>query len=89
MPTFYVDNIDIEPGDFLDSCSESEIEKLIEYLTEDGRINSSVVLLSENNLSATDDIFEEHLNVLHGKKHMLTNEEEETIIRIASKFRYL
>jgi len=89
MPTFYVDNIDIEPGDFLDYCSESEIEKLIEYLTEDGRINSSVVLLSENNLSATDDIFEEHLNALHGKKHMLTNEEEETIIRIASKFRYL
>ena len=90
MPTFYSDaDVDVEVQEFVDSCSKSEIKELIEYLVEEGHINQSAVPSSKSAPSATDDVFEEHLNCLHGRRHMLTNEEEETIIKIASKFRYL
>lgn len=89
MPTFQADDIDIEPSEFLDSCDKSEIKEIIEYLVEDGHISNTALLSGQKKPSVGDSIFEEHLTALHGRRHMLTNEEEEIIIKIASKFRYL
>jgi hypothetical protein len=90
MPTFSAEDIDIDPSEFLDSCDKSEIREIIEYLVEDGHIKKDRVISTPNSsVSVDEDLFEEHLNALHGRRHMLSNEEEETIIRIASKFRYL
>ena len=91
MPTFYSEEIDVSPDEFLSACDKEEIKEIIDALVEDGYIRKNDVLSSDgkSTLSASEDIFEEHLNALHGRLHMLTNEEEETIIKIASKFRYL
>lgn len=91
MPTFYSEEIDVSPDEFLSACDKEEIKEVIDTLIEEGYIRKSDVLSSDgkSTLSVSEDIFEEHLNALHGKRHMLTNEEEEIITKIASKFRYL
>lgn len=38
MPTFYAEDIDVDPDEFVSSCSSSEIEELIDALVEDGHI---------------------------------------------------
>lgn len=91
MPTFYADDIDVSPGEFLDSCDSSDIRELIDALIEDGHIKKTSVEANSpgSRLSVDETIFEEHLSSLQGRRHMLTTEEEQTIIKIASKFRYL
>lgn len=87
MPSFSTDDIDIEPSDFIDSCSRREISELIDCLIEDGYIKpNSIVTNNKNAMSANEDIFEDHLNSLHGKYVMLTQEEEELITKIAKRF---
>lgn len=89
MPTFYSEDIDIEPSEFVDSCSKSDIKELIDILIDEGHISPASKLTKNNALSASDEIFEEYLNGLHGKRHLLTTQEEEIITNIAAKFRYL
>ena len=35
MPSFYVDDIDIDPDDYVSSCSSSEIDELIKELEDE------------------------------------------------------
>ena len=42
-----------------------------------------------NITTPAEEIFEKHLSSLHGKRHLLSNEEEDIIMKIASKFLYL
>ena len=88
MPSFYVDDVDIDVDEFLSACSKSEKERLVEYLAEDGYVLKNQLESSER-MSAAEEIFEDHLLALRGKWNLLTNEEEETIIKIAKKFLYL
>lgn len=85
MPTFYAEDIDIDVDEFLSSCSSDEIEEIIEALIEDGYI-SKQHREKYASLSATESEFEEALNKLHGKWNMLTQEEEQAILKIASRF---
>lgn len=87
MPSFYVDDVDIDVDEFLSACSEREREDLIKALIEDGYLNKKDVTPSPG-LSVGEEIFEEHLNAIHGKWHRLTPEEEEVIIKIGKKFIY-
>ncbi len=87
MPSFYVDDVDIDVDEFLSACSEREREDLIKALIEDGYLNKKDVTPSPV-LSVGEEIFEEHLNAIHGKWHRLTPEEEEVIIKIGKKFIY-
>ena len=87
MPSFYVDDVDIDVDEFLSACTESEKEDLIKALVEDGYINKSDTIPSPT-LSLGEKMFEEHLNAIHGKYHRLTPEEEEVIMKIGKKFIY-
>lgn len=85
MPTFYAEDVDIDVDEFLSSCSSDEIEEIIEALIEDGHI-SEQHREKYTLLSATESQFEEALNKLHNKWNMLTQEEEQAILKIASRF---
>jgi len=84
MPTFYAEDIDIDPSDFVDACSRQEIQELIDVLIEDGYINRSAVDSREDNVM--DITYKEALDKLQDKRIYLTLEEEQFIINLANKF---
>jgi hypothetical protein len=86
MPEFYVEDIDIDPSEFIDACSKREIEELIDALTEDGYIVKPInsVPLEDKNL--LDEEWDEVIGKLAGRGRLrLTNEEEEIIRKIANR----
>ena len=84
MPDFYIDDLDISPGDFVDACSDREIIQLVEILIEDGYINRNSFIELDNK-TADEQIFAESLVKLSENKHRLTKEEEEIIKLIANR----
>ena len=58
MPVFYIDSMDIDPGEFLDNCGRGEREELIDLLVKDG-----YVLLPEGNLIGSQ-LENEHMEVV-------------------------
>lgn len=84
MPTFYPEDVDIDPSEFVDGCNKHEIEELINILIEGGHIKPTSG--TEKVASGVESIFEEHLNALHGKWNVLTQEEESIIMNIAKRF---
>lgn len=86
MPTFECDNIYITPEEFVSSCSKIERNKLINVLKEYGYI---IVDTSNGNdrITNLEETFENHLDSLRGKWNRLTQEDEETILKIAKKFK--
>jgi hypothetical protein len=80
MPTFDSEEIDITPEDFVDECSSSEIQELVDYLTEQGHIKQ------EEQMCIPESEIEEALNKLHGKYRNLSTEEENIIKKIANRF---
>jgi anaerobic ribonucleoside-triphosphate reductase len=87
MPTYYVEDIDIDPGDFVDSCNRQEIEELVKTLIEDGHISRTAIKQvgsqEENTLDIT---YREALDKLYYKRIYLTLEEEQSIINLANKY---
>ena len=83
MPDFYIDDLDISPGDFVDACSDREITQLIEILIEDGYISKESLLNSEGTYDDTS--YTEALVKLSDSRLRLTNEEEEIIKKIANR----
>ena len=86
MPEFYVEDLDIDPSDFVSACSKREIEELIDALTEDGYIVKPInsVPLEDKNL--LDEEWDEVIAKLAGRGRLrLTNEEEEIIRKIANR----
>lgn len=86
MPSFTPEDLDISPSEFVQACSKREREKLIEYLSTNGFIELCDKTPSTR-ISAPESIFEESLNALHDKWNMLSSEEEEIIMKIASRFK--
>ena len=84
MPTFYSEDIDIDPDDFVSSCSSYEIKELIKALIEDGHINDPYVKRKDN-ISITEESFNECLDKLSANYLQLTLEEEEVIRNIAKR----
>lgn len=90
MPDFTPDDLDISPGEFVDSCNSREINQLIEVLIEDGHIQSNQLNkygVSKSNLN--DEIFWESLETLSKCRDLLTLEEEDFINNLANKFKHL
>jgi hypothetical protein len=86
MPEFYVEDLDIDPSDFVSACSKREIEELIDALTEDGYIVKPInsVPLEDKNL--LDEEWDGVIGKLAGRGRLrLTNEEEEIIRKIANR----
>lgn len=85
MPDFYIDSLDISPGEFVDACSKTEIDELISALYDTGYITSKSILENNNDLSVNDEIFFEVLVKLSNSRHLLTKTEEEIIKSIADR----
>lgn len=89
MPTFYTEELDIEVDEYLSACNNQDKEEIIdilieeEYLKKDCRLNQQS---KQYNYSISEANFEESLDRLRGKWNMLTSEEEQLIIKIASRF---
>lgn len=87
MPDFST-SIDIEPWEYVDDCSKSEIKELINILISEGHLNDDALKVNESNdvTYNNDDEFDENLQRLYGKRHLLSIEEENIINKIASRF---
>lgn len=85
MPSFYVDDVDISVSEFVNACNRKEKDDLIKTLKINGYLDVDQ-LPSPSKMSTSEQIFEDHLTVLHGKWNRLSNEEEEIIMNIAKKF---
>jgi hypothetical protein len=91
MPTFYVDDMDIEPYEYVSQCSYSDIKELIGELVDKGHLPPSIKNMiskkdnKERGFHPSEAIYEEAVDKLHGKYTALTQEEEETILKIANR----
>lgn len=86
MPDFST-YIDIDPSEYLDACSQNEIDEIIDELIVEGhlsRFNGKVVQNKEKN-SILDLEWDEVLTKIRNSKHLLSNEDEIIIINIANK----
>jgi hypothetical protein len=86
MPTFYTEDIDIDPDEFVSSCNSREIEELIYALVEDGHIIKPGNHIPENDKNLMDEEWDNVIGKLGGRGRLrLTNEEEEIIKKIADR----
>ena len=92
MPEFSAE-VDIDPSEFVDSCSQRELKRLIEILEEDGHIQPSEETTSKNNgvrrPNINDQTFWDSLMYLAKCRDLLTLEEETLINNLADKFKYI
>jgi len=83
MPSFYVNDVDIDVDEFLSACSDSEIKELVDALVEDGHLKPGAVA---NSTKINNEEFDEACSNLIGNSWRLSKEDEETILQIAKKF---
>ena len=92
MPEFYVEEMDIEPYEFVRACSPSEIKELIEELVEEEHLPKSVLSImktdknNKRNTSILEEEFLEKMDKLSQKFHTITREDEETLETIFKKY---
>lgn len=92
MPDFRVDDLEIEPYEFVDACSRRELKNLIDHLIADGHISEEQGLNLSNgvkNPNINDELYWDSLNALSKSRHLLSIDEEEMINKLAEKFKYL
>ena len=87
MPTFYAEDIDIIVDEFLSACSSREKEELIDALIEDRYLKENCrVDYKYELLSVPESFYIDAIDKIKGRWNMLTQEEEEIILKIASRF---
>lgn len=90
MPTFYQDveaEVDIDVEEFVDQCTDREIQKLIKCLVEEGRLPKTLTGYSQSqNLSLNDTMWYETTEKIRSNRLSLTTEEIEIIENIAKRF---
>jgi hypothetical protein len=84
MPDFTVDDLEITPDEFIDACSEYEINEIIERLRDDGYISPVDIEPSEKQ-GLLDYLFNDAIIKISQSKHRLTIEDENIIINIANR----
>ena len=86
MPDFST-NIDIEPWEYISECSRREIDELIESLIENGHLTqfNGKVTPNKDGVSVMDLEWDEILTKIRNSKHLLSNEDENTIFEISKK----
>jgi len=86
MPIFYKE-VDIDIEDFIDECSDREIEKLIEILVEEGKLpNTKTKFNNVQKLSINEILWLETISKIENNRLGMTIEEIETIENIAKRF---
>jgi hypothetical protein len=89
MPSFsqYTEvevDIDIEVSDFIDECSDREIQRMIKILRKEGYLSPDEGMPGEDNL--LDIEYKNALDKLYNRRIYLTLEEEQFIKQLANKF---
>ena len=85
MPDFSTE-IDIEPWEYISSCSKREIDELIKTLIEDGHLDSfNGKVISKGDTSLMSMEWDEALTKIRNSKHLLSIDDENVIINIANK----
>ena len=79
MPSFYVDDVDIDVDEFLSACNDSEIKELVQALADDGYIKRESILKPGKRTNAE---FDDACTSLIGNSWRLTKEDEEAVINI-------
>lgn len=87
MPDFYVDDITIEPYEFINACSQSEIKEIITELVESGHLPKNVQQSDPSGpkRGVMELDFIEKLEKLKEKYYSLTLDEEQFIQEIFKK----
>ena len=88
MPEFTTE-VDIDPSEFIDSCSKRERDRLIEILIEDGYIQEDQVTLNGQKVrkpNINDEKFFNSLEQLSKCRDLLTIEEENFINTARKEF---
>lgn len=92
MPEF-ITEVDIDPSEFVDSCSKRERDRLIEILIEDGYIEPDQDTKNKNNgvrnPNMNDQIFWDSLDKLAKCRDLLSIHEENYINNLAAKYKHL
>jgi hypothetical protein len=91
MPEFTTE-IDIDPSEFIDTCSKRERDRLIEILVEDGYIQPDQATLNGDKVrkpNINDERFFNSLDKLSSCRDLLSIEEENYINNLAEKFKHL
>jgi hypothetical protein len=83
MPSFYVDDVDIDVDEFLSACSTSERKELIEALVEDGYIKRESILNPDKHAAPNE--FDNACSHMIGNSWRLSKEDEDKIIEISKK----
>lgn len=89
MPKFYQQSetyIDVDVDEYLSNCNTKETEELIDALIEDGYLKKDCRVNDYEVYSPSESFYQEALEKLNSKWNMLTQEEEELIIKIANRF---
>jgi hypothetical protein len=94
MPDFTPDDINIDPSEFVDACSSTERQELIDYLIECGFISEDQKDIKKPNYgvrrpNVNDQTFWESLERLAKCRHLLSIEEENFINNLSNKFKYI
>ena len=92
MPEFIAE-VDVDPSEFVDSCSVRERQRLIEILVEDGYIEPNQADKSKGNgvrrPNINDQRFWNSLEHLAKCRDLLSITEEEFINNLAERFKHL
>ena len=83
MPTFYAEDLDIDVDEFLDACSDKEINQIIEWLREEEYISNYSIVETD---SINDSTFNDAVIKIQNHRISLSREEEEFILNIAKRF---
>jgi len=89
MATIYttVDvDVDIEIDEFVDSCSERELQMLVRYLQEVGYLDKSNIR-DESKMTSNEIEFRDKMSLLSDKFYQMTIEDSEIIEKLYEKYR--
>ena len=77
--------VDIEPKEFVDNCSDGEIEELVDILIEEGYLDG-IPVTSDRHHNILDEEWAKTISKLNRSRLLLSNDEEMTIKNIANRF---
>jgi len=77
--------VNIEPAEFVENCSNQEIEELVDILVEEGYLDGQPVT-SERHHNILDEEWVKIVGKLMKSRLFLSNDEEMTIKNIANRF---
>jgi hypothetical protein len=78
-------NFNVDPEEFVVSCSATEIVELVEALVRWGHLPQAANHMVNYDYTISEIDYENALNDLHAKYRSLSSEDEQTIISISKK----